>query len=95
MQSPIILTSQASGTNKAQIRQRLEAGLTPVYTLTCTESEFGAARNIVLKYYGEAAAGTVRQVTDATEIKALVGGFFDDPKRKQVFSVWTFNPRAR
>lgn len=90
-----ILTHQTSGTNKAQIRSSLDRGFRPVYMATCTESECRAAKNVVLKNYGYAASQTVRQVTDAAEIKSLVGDFFKDPKRKQVFNVWTFNPQAR
>jgi hypothetical protein len=50
---------------------------------------------VVAKFFGFAAAQTVRPVTDRAEIDALTGTFFKDPKRKQVFNVWTFNPQSR
>lgn len=89
-----ILTSQTSGTNKAQIRSDLSKGFRKLYTATSTESEASAARAVVKKWFGEAAASTVRQVKDSTEIRVLLGEFQKDPQRKQVFNVWTFDHRV-
>jgi hypothetical protein len=90
-----ILTSTSSGTYKAQIRSALDKGFKQLYTGTCTESEQAAARNLVRKWFGDAAAETVTQVKNATEIRELIGDFQKDPQRKQVFCVWTFNPAAK
>lgn len=88
----IILTSYTSATYKAQIRSAPETGFRQLYTGTCTAGPHQAARNLVEKNFGPAAGQSVRQLRDAEEIKRLVGKFFDDPKRKQVFDIWTFIP---
>jgi hypothetical protein len=90
-----ILTSTTKATNKAQIRSSPGNGFQKLYTASCPMSELCAAKSVVRKWYSNAAAESVRQVKDAEEIKQLCGGFFDDPKRKQVFNVWTFNSKAR
>ena len=90
-----ILTAQTAGTNKAQIRTSAESGFKQTATATSTESEASAARAVLRKTYPPKVAETLRQVKDAAEIKSLCGDFFKDPKRKQVFNVWTFNPNAR
>lgn len=90
-----ILTSYTSACYKAQIRSSPYFGFQQLYTATCTESERGAASAVVAKNFGFAAAKTVRQVTDAAEIKQLCGDYFRSPQIKQVFNVWTFNPKAR
>lgn len=90
-----ILTSFTSATYKAQIRSSLEKGFKQMYSGTCTESAQRAAKNLVGKWFGEAAAGTVRMVKDPAEITALVGDFFDDPSRKQVFDIWSFDSKAK
>lgn len=86
-----ILTSFTSATYKAQIRSTVANGFRQIYTGTCTEGAKRAATNLVAKYFGDNAAATVRQVKDPAEIKSLVGKFFDDPKRKQIFDIWTFD----
>lgn len=91
----IILTHQTSGTHKAQIRTSAASGFKHTFTATCTESDAGAARAVLRKAYPPKVAETLREVRDATEIRELCGDFFKDPKRKQVFTVWTFNPNAR
>lgn len=88
-----ILTSQGTNIYKAQIRSSLASGFRQVYTGTSTEGQRSAARNLVAKWFGRSSAETVRVVTDAEEIKALVGKFFDDPKRKSTFEIWTFNAK--
>jgi hypothetical protein len=88
----IILTSSASGTHKAQIRSSPERGFKQLYTATSTESERSAARRVVEKTFGPAAAQSVRQVKESDHIRQATGNFFNDPKRKQVFNVWTFIP---
>jgi hypothetical protein len=90
-----ILTSYTSATHKAQIRSSPANGFRQLYAASSTESEFAAAKSVVRKWYSNAAAETVRKVTDSDEIRQHVGDFFQDPKRKQVFNVWTFNPQAR
>lgn len=91
----IVLTSTSSGTYKAQIRSSREKGFKQIYVGTSTESERSAARNLVRKWYGDAAAETLTSVKDGTEIAMLIGDFNKDPKRKQVFEVFTFNPAAK
>lgn len=91
----IVLTSTSSGTYKAQIRSSREKGFKQIYVGTSTESERSAARNLVRKWYGDAAAETLTSVKDGTEIAMLIGDFNKDPKRKQVFEVYTFNPAAK
>lgn len=90
-----ILTSYTSATYKAQIRSSVENGFKQIYSGTSTESGQRAAKNLVAKWFGSAAAETVRMVKDKAEINALVGDFFDDPSRKQVFDVWTFDQSAK
>jgi hypothetical protein len=87
-----ILTSFTSGCHKAQIRSSLAAGFRKLYTGTSTESDGRAARNLVAKYFGTLASVTVREVTAKSEITALIGNFMNDPQRKQVFRIWTFEP---
>jgi hypothetical protein len=87
----VILTSQTAGTNKAQIRTSAETGFKQTFTATNTESEHSAAKAVLRKAYPPSVAESLRQVKDASEIKALCGNFFNDPKRKQVFNVWTFS----
>lgn len=91
----IVLTSYTSGTYKAQIRSSVEKGFKQLYTASCTMSEEHAAKAVVEKNFGALAAAKIQQVKDGEEILALVGDFFKDPKRKQVFNVWTFDMRAR
>jgi hypothetical protein len=90
-----ILTSYTANTYKAQIRSSLASGFKQLYSASCTMSEEHAAKAVVEKNFGAIAAGKVRQVKDGAEIESLVGDFFRDPKRKQVFSVWTFDMRAK
>lgn len=91
----IILTISTSACYKAQIRSSPERGFKQLYTATCTESELCAAKTVVRKNFCHAAAESVRLLKDADEIKQHLGDFFADPRRKQVFNVWTFNPQAR
>lgn len=85
-----ILTSYASGTYKAQIRSSLENGFRQLYAGSCTMGEAAAASQTVAKYFGYDAAKSIREVKDRSEIDSLIGKFMDDPKRKQVFRIWTF-----
>lgn len=85
-----ILTHDISGTYKAQIRSSLENGFRQLYTGSCTSGPKHAAAHVVTKYFGDAAARSIRQVTDKHEIVSLIGNFMDNPKRKQVFQIWTF-----
>jgi len=91
----IILTSYNAVTAKAQIRSSAASGFKQLYTGSCTSGERQAAQRIVQKWFGDDAAQTVRLVKSSTEGSALVGKFFDDPKRKQVFTVWTFEPKPK
>lgn len=86
-----ILTHQTSGTHKAQIRTSAARGFKQTATATSTESEASAARAVLRKAYPPGVADTLREVRDAEEIRSLCGDFFKDPKRKQVFRVWTFD----
>lgn len=86
----IILVSYTSATYKAQIRSSFERGLQPIYTATCTMGEEQAAKAVVRKYYGDAAAETVRQITDPAELQKHIGDFKSNPQRKQVFTYWGF-----
>jgi hypothetical protein len=91
----IILTSETAGTYKAQIRSDLATGFKQLYTATSTSSELFAARAVVRKWFSEAAADSVQRVKDGDEIKRLTGDFFQDAKRKQVFEVYSFDPKAK
>ena len=88
-----ITTSQTAGTYKASVRGGAKHAV--LYTATCTESDAAAARAVVRKFWTEAAANSVRELTGPTEIKAIVGDFMASPHRKQVFLIWGFNPAAR
>lgn len=90
-----ILTSSTAAACKAQIRTSFAAGFKRIYTGTSTGSELAAAQNLVRKWFGPGPAESVREVKAAAEIRALVGDFFDDPQRKQVFTIWTFDPAAK
>ena len=90
-----ILTSFTASTYKAQIRSSPKQGFKQLYTGSCTAGERQAAQRIVEKWFGDHAAQTVRLVNNAAEASALVGKFFDDPKRKQVFTVWAFEPKPK
>jgi hypothetical protein len=90
-----ILTSQTFDTNKATIHSAPESGCRVLYRATCTSGELYAARAVVRKYFGDAAAESVRLVTSQEEIRSLTGNYFDNPRRKQVFGVYAFNPRAK
>jgi hypothetical protein len=90
----IILTSSTKATNKAQIRSMPATGFKKLYTASCPKSELCAAKSVVRKWFGNAPAESVSQLTDADQIRQLTGDFFNDAKRKQVFNVWTFNPKA-
>jgi hypothetical protein len=78
-----ILTSYTAATYKAQIRSSAEQGFKQLFTATCTMGE------------RQAAQAAVRPVLDKAEIAAATGTFFQDPKRKQVFNVWTFTPKPK
>lgn len=91
----VILISQTFDSFKAAIHSEPETGCRPLYRASCTSGPEHAAKAVVRKYFGDAAAETVRQVKDAAEIAALTGDYFANPKRKQVFDVWAFNPRAK
>ena len=85
-----ILTHYTLGTYKAQIRSSVETGFRQLYTASCTAGDKLAAEHVVRKYFGDQEALTVCEVKDAGEIRQMIGGFMDDPKRKQVFLVWRF-----
>ena len=87
-----ILISNAFATYKAQIRSSVATGFKQLYTASCTSGPQHAARRVVEKHFGPAAAQSVRKVTDPTEIRELIGDFMASPQRKQVFDVWTFIP---
>lgn len=91
----IVLTSHTAATYKAQIRSSLEKGFKPLYSATCTMGEEQAARAVVAKWFSAAAADSVALMKDPAEIEAAVGDFFRDPQRKQVFTLWSFNPSAK
>lgn len=91
----LVLTSQTSGTYKARIHSSAETGFQPLYTGTCTESERGAACNLVMKYYGSDAAATLEEQKDPKVIHELMGDWMNAAKRKQVFRLWTFSMSAR
>lgn len=90
-----ILTHQTSGTFKAQIRTSPATGCKQTVTASSTESEASAARAALAKAYPPQVAQTLREVRNPTEISELCGNFFRDPKRKQVFTVWAFNPNEQ
>jgi hypothetical protein len=91
----IILTSDTSGTYKAQIRSDLKSGFKQLYTATCTMGAEQAAKTVVGKNFGPAAAETVKQIKSAAEIADLTGDFAKDAKRKQVFLYWSFDQTAK
>lgn len=88
-----ILVSQTRRCWKAQIRTCVQTGFKPVYHATSTQSEEAAARAVVRRWFSERHADTVREVRDPDEIRSLIGSFNDNPRRRQLFGVWTFNHR--
>ena len=88
----IILVSNTFDTYKSQIRSSVENGFRQLYTASCTAGPHAAAKRVVEKNFGSAAAQSVRQTKDAELIRELTGDFFNDPKRKQIFDVFTFIP---
>lgn len=90
-----ILTSYTSNTYKAQIRSSVATGFKQLHTGSCTAGERQAAQRIVAKWFGDAAAQTVRPVKDPAEAAALVGNFMTSPNRKQVFALWAFEPKPK
>jgi hypothetical protein len=88
-----ITTSYTSATHKAAVRSSATHAV--LYTATSTESEESAARAVVSKHWTDAAARSVRELTDPEEINRAIGDFMKSPQRKQVFRLWTFNPAAR
>lgn len=91
----IVLTSYTAATYKAQIRSSLAKGFKALYSATCTMGEEQAAKAVVAKWFSAAAADSLRIMKDPAEIEAAVGDFFRDPQRKQVFTLWSFNPSAK
>mgnify|MGYP000962019337 CR=1 FL=1 len=63
----VVLVYPSSGTYRASVR----AAKGPAYTATCTMGEAEAARAVVEKYWGKAAAKTVREIRDARELEEL------------------------
>lgn len=86
-----ILTSETARLYKAAIHSDLLTGFKKIYTASSKNGEEEAAVLVVRKNFGDRAATTVREVRDASEIAERVGRFFKDPKRKQVFRVWSFD----
>ena len=87
-----VLTSYTSATYKARIVSSKELGCKTLYTATSTMGHRQAAAAVVRKWFGEASAATVAEVADPSVIRSLLGGYFQDPLRKQVFAIWTFTP---
>ena len=89
----IILTQQSGGTNTAQIRSTKESGFKILYRASCTESEAAAARTVVRKFFGKAAADTVIPVPNEQIPQHIPTG----PNRRPCnpSSVWIFTPSAR
>jgi hypothetical protein len=96
-----ILTSTSPKSTKATIHGPIELGFKRKFQRTSGVTsrdlsiEESTARDLITKFYTPAAAASLRQITDPQEIRELVGDHFQDPQRKQLFNVWTFNPRAR
>lgn len=91
----IILVSNTFATYKAQIRSSRSAGFKVLYSASCTSGADHAARAVVRKWYGEAAAETVAALKDPAAIREHIGDFNSDPKRKQVFEYFTFDDKAK
>ena len=89
----IILTQQSGGTNTAQIRTHKDQGFRILYRASSTESEGAAARAVVRKYFGAAAAATVQRVP-THEINQHVPSA-NNRKRCNPVLVWTFNSTSR
>jgi hypothetical protein len=89
----IIITQQSGGTNTAQIRTEKDRGFQILYKASSTESEEGAARAVVRKWFSEAAAKTVERVPN----EQIPDHVPSDPNRRRCnpVAVWTFNPQAR
>ena len=88
-----ITTSKSGLSYKASVRSSADHSV--LYTATSTESEQSAARAVVRKFWTVAAANTVREMTDPEEIRLKIGDFQKSAQRKQVFTLWTFNPAAK
>jgi hypothetical protein len=89
----IIITQQSGGTNKAEIRTEKNRGFKILYKASSTESEEGAARAVVRKWFTEAAAKTVTRIPN----EQIAEHVPSNPNRRRCnpVAVWTFNPHAR
>lgn len=88
----IILTQESGGTNTAQIRSDKSQGFKVLYRTSSTESERGAAKAVVSKFFGHRAAATVERVPDGDIGKHIPTA--RNRKRCNPVAVWTFNPDA-
>lgn len=88
-----ILTTYTSATYKAEIRSSAETGFKKLYSASSTSCDLYAAKSVVRKFFGDAAAASVLPVTDPAEIRSRLGKFFDDPRRTKKVSVWSFEPK--
>lgn len=92
----LILTHYTAGTYKARI---LGDGCKVVATATCTMGEEHAAKAVVTKAHGAAAASSVEAIGGGEELNALAAALTGTKaaagaKQARVY-VWTFNPKAK
>jgi hypothetical protein len=88
----IILTQQSGQTNTAEIRTEKDRGFKILYRASSTESERSAARAVVRKYFGRAAAETVERVPNENIADHVPVA--NNRRRCNPVAVWNFNPRA-
>jgi hypothetical protein len=61
------------------------------FTATCTSGDLPAAQAVVHKFYGAAAAATVRKFDCAGPCAGEVSAFNASPQRKSVFNFYEFD----
>lgn len=61
------------------------------FTATCTSGDLPAAQAVVHKFYGSAAAATVRKLDPSGPCAGEVSAFNASPQRKSVFNFFEFD----
>lgn len=89
----IILTQMSGGTYTAQVRSDQARGFRVLYRASSTESHASAARAVVSKFFGRAAAETVQQIPDKDLAKHIPST--TTRKRCNPPTAWTFQPKAK
>ena len=85
----IILTKQSSGTHIARVYT--EELVYTRYTASCTESDAGAARHVIRKFYGEKHVERLEEVPDPEAFKIAMTIFKNSRKMHHIPpKIWRF-----